>query len=52
MSTVLFNCPIQTWISALTGASIVGLVGALPLLIIPNEQNQSKPKFRINHPIF
>lgn len=42
MSTLLFNCSVQTWISALTGASIVGLVGTLPLFIIPNEQNQSK----------
>ena len=36
MTTLLFNYSIQTWISALTGAAVVGLVGILPLFIVPN----------------
>jgi hypothetical protein len=42
MTTLLLNCSIQTWISALMGAAAIGLVGILPLFIVPNEQNKSK----------
>jgi hypothetical protein len=28
--------------SALTGSAAVGLIGILPLFIVPNEQSQSK----------
>jgi len=48
MTTLLFNYSIQTWISALTGAAAVGLVGLLPLFIVPNEQNKSKYKDKID----
>ena len=42
MESLLVNYSIQTWVSALTGAAAVGLVGILPLFIVPNEQNKSK----------
>lgn len=41
MATELFNNSIQTWISALSGAAAVSLVGILPLFIVPNEQSKS-----------
>jgi hypothetical protein len=41
MATLFFNYSIQTWISALTGAAAVGLIGILPLFLVPNEQNKS-----------
>lgn len=44
MTILLFNYSIQTWVSALTGAAAVGLVGVLPLFIVPNEQSKSKLK--------
>ncbi|CAF1336065.1 unnamed protein product [Rotaria magnacalcarata] len=40
MRTLLANYSVQTWVSALTGATIVGLVGVLPLFIFPNEQSK------------
>jgi hypothetical protein len=42
MATILCNYSIQTWVSALTGAVAVSLVGILPLFIVPNEQSKSK----------
>jgi hypothetical protein len=42
MTTLFFNSSIQVWISALTGAAALSLVGILPLFIVPNEQNKSK----------
>ncbi len=46
MTTLLLNYSIQTWINALTGAATVGLVGILPLFIVPDEQNKSKLKLK------
>lgn len=45
MRTLLVNYSVLTWVSALTGATLVGLVGVLPLFIVPNEQNKSKYDF-------
>jgi hypothetical protein len=42
MESLLINYSIQIWASALLGATAVGLIGILPLFIIPNEQNKSK----------
>ncbi|CAF3753135.1 unnamed protein product [Rotaria sp. Silwood1] len=48
MGTELINDSVQQWISALTGAAIVGLIGVLPLFIVPNEQNKKdKPYLEI-----
>ncbi|CAF3237543.1 unnamed protein product, partial [Rotaria sp. Silwood2] len=48
MRTLLVNDSVQTWVSALTGAAIVGLVGVLPLFIVPNEQSKKdKPYLEI-----
>lgn len=45
MTTLFANYSIQTWVSALTGAAAVGLVGILPLFIVPNEQTKSIDNF-------
>jgi len=42
MDSLLINYSIETWVSALLGAAAVGLVGILPLFLVPNEQNKSK----------
>ena len=49
MATLFYNNSIQTWISALTGAAVVGLVGFLPLFLVPNEQSKSNSKNKENH---
>ena len=41
MATLFVNYSIETWISALTGAAAVGLIGILPFFIVPNEQTKS-----------
>ncbi|UJR24096.1 hypothetical protein I4U23_027063 [Adineta vaga] len=47
--TEIFNgYSLQTWMSALIGAGSIGLVGILPLFIVPNEQNKKdKPYLEI-----
>ncbi len=52
MERLLLNYPIQTWVSALSGAAAVGLVGAIPLFIVPNEQTKSKSKIKYIFKIF
>ncbi|CAF1429430.1 unnamed protein product [Adineta steineri] len=48
MTVLLTDYSIQTWISALVGAATVGLVGILPLFIVPNEQSKNnKPYLEI-----
>jgi hypothetical protein len=42
MESLLINYSIKTWVSALMGATAVGLIGIFPLFIVPNEQNKSK----------
>ena len=44
MASPLTDYSLLTWIGALTGAASVGLVGVLPLFVVPNEQNKSKEK--------
>ncbi len=31
----------ETWISALIGGGLVGCIGLLPILIVPNEEKKS-----------
>jgi hypothetical protein len=31
----------ETWINALIGSTLVGLIGLLPIFIVPNEQSKS-----------
>jgi hypothetical protein len=45
MTTELVSYSFRTWVSALTGATIVGLIGLLPRYIVPNEQSKSKKYF-------
>ncbi|CAF1054103.1 unnamed protein product [Adineta steineri] len=48
MTVLLTDYSIQTWISALVGAAAVGLVGIIPLFIVPNEQSKNnKPYLEI-----
>ena len=45
MTTEFVSYSYKTWISALSGATAVGFIGLLPLLIVPNEQSKSKRSF-------
>ncbi|CAF4001888.1 unnamed protein product, partial [Rotaria sp. Silwood1] len=40
MGTEFVNDSVQTWVSSLTGAAMIGLVGVLPLFIVPHEHNK------------
>ena len=41
MTQVLISYSLQTWTLALTGAASVGLIGLLPLFLVPDEEKQS-----------
>jgi hypothetical protein len=38
---MLVSYSLETWISALIGAGVVGLIGLLPIFIVPNEESKS-----------
>jgi len=41
MTTDIISYSLQTWISALVGATLVGFIGLLPIFIVPNEETKS-----------
>jgi hypothetical protein len=41
MTKDLISYSFETWISALIGSTLVGLIGLLPIFIVPNEQTKS-----------
>ena len=41
MRKELISYSIETWINALIGSAFVGLIGLLPIFIVPNEQTKS-----------
>ncbi|CAF1098864.1 unnamed protein product [Rotaria sordida] len=45
MERELVNNSVQTWISALTGGAIIGLLGILPLYIVPNEDKKKEKPY-------
>ncbi|CAF1683135.1 unnamed protein product [Adineta ricciae] len=45
MTDIFTGYSIQTWISALIGAGSVGLVGVLPLFVVPDEGNKKEKPY-------
>lgn len=41
MKKEIISYSIETWINALIGSALVGLIGLLPIFIVPNEQTKS-----------
>jgi hypothetical protein len=41
MTKDLITYSYETWINALIGSTLVGLIGLLPIFIVPNEQSKS-----------
>ena len=41
MTLEIISYSLQTWVSAVVGAALVGCIGLLPIFIVPDEEKKS-----------